>query len=235
MPRFQLQLQLQRPPLVATLLTLIGIAVLCGLGTWQLQRLKWKEGLLATIEAEKYAPAQALSSLDLPPDIMLKRGTLTGHYLDKPAIKIYPRTHDGERGAHIYNAFLDTSLNRIILINRGWVPDGWSEDTLSHNQKTLTGWLSAAPKANKFTPANIPEKNEWYHVIPSEMAAYLGLSDVSPAIFMPEPTEAETLPIPLEPQTHLRNDHRQYAFFWFTMAGILIVIFGLRFCIHKNN
>ncbi len=46
-----------------TVATLLGLAVLLSLGTWQLRRLAWKEGLLARIEASVKAAPQPLSSM----------------------------------------------------------------------------------------------------------------------------------------------------------------------------
>src|SRR4051794_2406613 len=46
---------------LALLLTVgICVAILASLGTWQLQRLGWKERLIARIEALKIAPAEPL-------------------------------------------------------------------------------------------------------------------------------------------------------------------------------
>ena len=49
-----------RFPIVGTIATAIALALLIALGVWQLQRLKWKEGLLAHIAALQTAPAAAL-------------------------------------------------------------------------------------------------------------------------------------------------------------------------------
>ena len=42
--------------LVPTVFTLAGLALLLGLGTWQLERRQWKEGLIAAREAGLAAP-----------------------------------------------------------------------------------------------------------------------------------------------------------------------------------
>jgi surfeit locus 1 family protein len=39
---------------------LVAFVVLIGLGTWQLQRKAWKEGLIATLNAQLAAPPAAL-------------------------------------------------------------------------------------------------------------------------------------------------------------------------------
>src|SRR6202142_711420 len=43
--------------------TLIGLAVLVGLGVWQLHRLAWKEALIAAVESRAHA-----APVDAPPE-----------------------------------------------------------------------------------------------------------------------------------------------------------------------
>lgn len=42
---------MKRFPWMLTVLTTAAIALLIGLGVWQVQRLRWKEGLIAKAEA----------------------------------------------------------------------------------------------------------------------------------------------------------------------------------------
>ena len=44
--------------------TLIGLAVLVGLGVWQLKRLAWKEALIAAVEARALAPPVEIPSAE---------------------------------------------------------------------------------------------------------------------------------------------------------------------------
>ena len=44
------------------LLTLLGLAVLIGLGVWQLDRLAWKEALIAEVSARVAAPPVAAAA-----------------------------------------------------------------------------------------------------------------------------------------------------------------------------
>ncbi|PLR28943.1 hypothetical protein SGCZBJ_00440 [Caulobacter zeae] len=66
-----------RFPIVLTIATLIAFAILCGLGTWQVKRLAWKEDLLARIETLKTVPAiplaQALTRADKGEDVAWTR------------------------------------------------------------------------------------------------------------------------------------------------------------------
>lgn len=52
---------MKRLPMVPTLLVMAAIAVMIGLGIWQIERLHWKQGLLA-----RYAAAQGLPPIALP-------------------------------------------------------------------------------------------------------------------------------------------------------------------------
>lgn len=52
---------IRRLPIIPTVVVAVAVAVMIGLGIWQLQRAKWKEGLLA-----KYAQAQGLPPIEFP-------------------------------------------------------------------------------------------------------------------------------------------------------------------------
>ncbi|MEA3066657.1 MAG: surfeit locus 1 family protein [Sphingomonadales bacterium] len=51
----------KRLPIIPTIVVLAAVAVMIGLGVWQLQRAKWKEALLA-----KYAQAETLPPITFP-------------------------------------------------------------------------------------------------------------------------------------------------------------------------
>ena len=51
------------PGVVAGVVVLVCLAILIGLGVWQLQRLKWKEGVLARVAALQAAPARPLADV----------------------------------------------------------------------------------------------------------------------------------------------------------------------------
>ena len=53
-----------RFPWAAVILGLVGIAILVSLGTWQVRRLAWKEGLLAEIDRRIHSQARPLADLE---------------------------------------------------------------------------------------------------------------------------------------------------------------------------
>jgi len=52
---------IRRLPIIPTIVVLAAVAVMIGLGLWQLQRAQWKEGLLA-----RYAQAERLPPIEFP-------------------------------------------------------------------------------------------------------------------------------------------------------------------------
>ncbi len=216
-----------------TLLMLIGVSVLCYLGTWQLQRLEWKQGLIQAIETqyEKDASKNPLT-LDTPP---LTRGIIRGKYDHESTFLIGPRTNEGKPGYHVITPLvMNNNKAAGVLINRGWVPlefkNKLNDLKPPTGKTTITGLLRQPPQTNMFTPANNLESGAWYSINFEELSEHKGLNNIWPLMVYDEGAENKTdYPIAQATRPRLKNDHLQYAVFWFSMAGILMIIYGLRF------
>ena len=88
-----------KPGLWATLCTAAGLVVLVGLGTWQVQRLHWKEGEIAKRQARSTAPAIDFPALnrDLE-EVEFRRVRVTGRFLHDSEFHLVARTHEGRIG-----------------------------------------------------------------------------------------------------------------------------------------
>jgi surfeit locus 1 family protein len=132
-----------------TVAALAGLAVLIGLGTWQLERKRWKEDLLAKIAERVHAPPIPLVDLkleDLPRwlrenlpggkglllrvdedkdedkgDFEYRHVSVTGRFLHDKEQYLYAPTPAG-LGWHVY-APLQIAPGKVVWINRGFVPD----------------------------------------------------------------------------------------------------------------
>ena len=219
-------------PVAATLCAMIGCAILCGLGTWQLARLKQKEILLATLEQEftRDASTSPVDARMLTEHFEYRRGTVSGRYDFQNQVFLTPRSHDSQRGKHIITP-LALKDGATLLVNRGWVPLDWTQESdVTPARATLTGLLRPPPRSNAFTPANDPANNQWYTAAPAEIAVAMKLDTVAPYIFYPDNTTPPgTYPLSVDGRPNINNNHLQYALFWFTMAGVLLMIYGLRF------
>ncbi len=146
-----------------------GLAVLIGLGTWQLQRKQWKEGLIAKIAGRVHAAPVPLARAE-----ELRRDGADIEYLH---VAVRGRFHhDKERylyapapsglGWHVYTP-LEYAPARFVWINRGFVPDarkdpaGRREGQVA-GETEVTGLVRQPHAKGTFTPVNDVAHNLWY-------------------------------------------------------------------------
>jgi len=211
-------------------------AVLIGLGVWQVQRLHWKEGLIAEIEARVHAEPislnDAVARAQAGEDVSYLRVRLDGT-LDNAKERYLFAVSDGTPGWHVITP-LTASDGEVVLIDRGFVPDAL-RDPASRPQGELNGdvtviGLARLPeRQGLFIPDNQPERNRWF---------WRDLSALSKSMFPSGPTnvgpffiEAERSDIPGglpqggQTSIDLPNNHLQYAITWFALAFCLVVIY----------
>ncbi|PCJ03246.1 MAG: cytochrome oxidase biogenesis protein Surf1, facilitates heme A insertion [Alphaproteobacteria bacterium] len=232
-------------PFWGTVLTIIGVAILCTLGTWQVQRLQWKSDILDAIEAEYAVDASEnlLSQAMLSEEIDFKRGHIVGTYMHDKTVLLQPRMHDGEVGYHVLTPlYLSGAQDIIILVNRGWVPFDW--DVLGDDKARkpdgvlkITGMLRSVPRVSSFVPENVPAQSMWYRIDLEQIAVVRGLKGVASNIFYVETEGADEKMYPIAAATRINpnNNHAQYAFFWFAMAVAMVGIYILRFIAPQMN
>ena len=216
-------------PLFATLLTVCAVAVLCALGSWQVQRLHWKNNLIAQMEAARAAGPQDMRFGDITGSVPLY-ARLHGHYGAKVFL-VGPRTYKGASGDHLLVPFV--MEGGVVLVNRGWIPQGQESSVKQpEGEITVSGLLRLPERGNPFVPPNDPGKNEWFRADPVQMAQAADGGGVAPLVMYAEgesPESASLQPVRAALQWSLPNDHLQYAVFWFSMAAVLLVIYFLRF------
>lgn len=219
-------------PVCVTVVALL----LIGLGTWQMQRLAWKETLIAEREAGLAMPPTALPS-DLGVDDEVTRGydfrnvSVFGVFRHDLELIYGVKTRSNVLGHHIVTPLI-TADRRAILVDRGWVPADKSHPASRH-QGQVEGEVTVRGIARYrgdddpglFTPDNDPEKNLWYHYDLDAMAGALDL-ELAPIVVeaddMPNPGG---LPIGGRTRLTLTNNHLQYAVTWYGLAVCLIGVY----------
>ena len=231
---------MSRPTLVILLAVLAGLAVLCALGSWQVQRLYWKEGLLATIEARISAEprplGEAVAMLEDGGDIEYIPVHLEGRFLHDGEQHFFA-THKGASGWYVYTPLELADGSGIVFVNRGFVPyDRKDVATRSEGQIAgeveITGLARTAPgeKPSSVVPDNDPEKNVYYWKDLAGMSARAGFNMPGKVVRMFVDADDEPnpggLPVGGVTMIDLPNNHLQYAITWFGLALALLGVGG---------
>lgn len=221
-----------RPRLWPSLATLAALVVLLSLGTWQLQRMAWKESLIAHAEAQLAAPALPLPSGDLS-GLDFRRVAASGAYLHDLAFAFGFSAEAGRPGGRLITP-LRLVDGRVILVDRGWMPEDLLpphvpvgiepagtvalEGIARWRGDTARGWMS---------PDDTPDLRRWYNWDVPAMSAALGLL-VEPLQLVLEQSEGpEGLPKAERVSLDFPNDHLSYAITWYGLALVLVVIYIL--------
>ena len=217
---------------------LAALAVLVGLGLWQLQRLHWKQGLLAQIEARTKGPpitledAVALAREGRDPNYYRVR--VDGRFHHAKERYLYA-VSDGRVGWHIITP-LETEDGDMVLVDRGFVPDDLKDPSsraLGQVDKlvTVTGIVRSPEIQGPFIPDNEPEANRWFWRDLAGMArSALPAGAIQVAPFFLDADKSEVPGgWPEGGQTRLEttNNHLQYAITWFLLGACLLIVYGL--------
>ena len=229
-----------RPRLVPTLFTVPALILLIGLGIWQVQRLHWKEGLIAQRDAAVgAAPVAPPASLDAARRLEFHHIVTEGTFQNDKELFLAASSDSGEAGYQIVTPLVMTD-GRTMFVNRGFVPtelkDRAKRAAGEPAGQVMVAGLMRIPPAQKpsfFLPDNRPDLNLWFWVDLPAMARQDGIANPVPFY-----VDADKTPNPGGwpkggvTRLDLPNNHLQYALTWFSLAVALAVIYVLY---HRNN
>jgi surfeit locus 1 family protein len=219
---------------------LLAFAVLVALGTWQIERKAWKEGLIAALTERLAAPPTALPaprtwpSLDPADD-------------EYRAVK-FSATFDHGKEAMVYAAasafrpdvsgpgywvFTPARLpdGSYVMVNRGYVPEARKGPTSRTGGQIagpveIVGVMRWPDPRHWFSPTDDPAHNLWFARDPVAIAGAKGVDPIAPFYVEQEsPVPPGALPQPGKLVAQLRNEHLQYAVTWYGLALVLVVVF----------
>jgi surfeit locus 1 family protein len=226
-----------RPTFWATVFTVPAILFMLGLGVWQLQRLQWKEALIAEIQAGVSADPVPLPSGAIDPEAWrFKRVTVTGTFDHAKEMHLLAHTERGNIGYQVITPLQRADDGTWVLVNRGWVPaDDKDPATRAAGQVagivTITGITRPTWPQRTFVPDNEPDTNHWYFGDLAAMARHAGI-EAAPVFVEADATpNAGGLPMGGQTPVNLPNNHLQYALTWFMLAaglGAVYVVYHWR-------
>jgi surfeit locus 1 family protein len=200
---------------------LAGAAVLVALGVWQMQRLAWKEGVLAEIDARIAAPPKALPATPEMDRDRYRPVRVRGELKGDPLRVLVSRKQIGA-GYRII-APLVTGGGRRIMVDLGFIPTDAEPAEIDGRRVDITGNLHWPDEVDDFTPAPDMDAGIWFARDVPAMAARLDTEPVlviartvSPPVSRVEPLPVDTSAIP--------NDHLGYAVTWFLLAVVWLAM-----------
>ena len=216
-----------------TVFAAAGVVVLLGLGTWQVERLFWKEGLIAARRAAVAAPPVDLpESLAAAKDLEFHRLRATGRFLNDRELYLGATSDDGHPGYLVVTPLV-TSSGATLLVERGFIPEAKRAPATRtageiSGEVTVNGLLRLPPagKPAWFIPDNDAARNYWFYVDVPAMAAAAHLDRVLPFYLDADATpNPGGLPVGGQTRLELPNNHLQYAITWYALAAGLAVVY----------
>ncbi|HEY3916967.1 MAG TPA: SURF1 family protein [Stellaceae bacterium] len=221
----------RRSLLWPTLWSAFGLLLLLGLGSWQVQRLGWKEGLIAQRNAALTAPPVPLpKTLEEARALEFHPVRAEGQFLNDRELYLNAQSLKGDQGFHIVTPFR-LEDGSILLVDRGFVPTARQVPATRAageiaGPTAVTGLLRLPEPAGWFTPANEPQRNSWFSIDIPAMAQAAGVGSALPFYVDAGKTpNAGGWPQGGQTITELPNDHLQYAITWYALAAALVVVY----------
>ncbi len=218
--------------LIPAAVTLCGLAVLLGLGTWQVERKAWKEGLIATLNARAAAAPVALP----PPD---QWGSLTAENSEFMRVRL--RADFRSDDALVYTSgsalrddvkspgYFVFAAGRLpggqhVVVNRGYVKErGYPQQT---GPAEIVGYLRWPEGSSLFVADRDAKADVWYVRDHRAIARVRGWDNAAPFYIEQEaPLPPGGVPHPASLRPNLPNHHLQYALTWYGLALVLLGIF----------
>ncbi|WP_158815678.1 SURF1 family protein [Methylocapsa sp. S129] len=222
------------------LFALVGLAGLLWLGFWQLDRLAWKENLIAEVQARVAAPpVEAPPEADwaklAPNDYEYRHVRLSGVYELGRQVFVF-RALDNPHGRFSGPGYLVLTPLRladgpVVIVNRGFIPNDQKARFAAQSDKAsgetvVTGLMRASEPRTWFTPPDDAAHGQWFTRDPGAIAAALKLERAAPFTIDADATGSPgDLPQGGETILAFPNNHLGYAFTWFGMALALAGVF----------
>jgi surfeit locus 1 family protein len=210
------------------LTSVIGLAILISLGIWQVQRLHWKQGLIAQIDyrlSEKPLELeQILKVWSGKVDVEFLKVKATGAFDKSQTLKLFISQSGG--GWMQIQPF-NLNSGESILVARGITNDETTVVPPPSGTVTIEGYLSEHEGLQPtYVPDNQPAANRWYWWDVSELYKTIGTKPYPILHLLTGTPGTEGLAVE-PPKANLRNNHLGYAITWFGLAIVLIVMTAL--------
>jgi len=233
----------KKDSLLSPAMILLGIIPIFtfALGTWQVERLKWKINLIDELQEKLSREPMALPrkiNLTAVPEFIYRKVLLRGKWDHAHAMLLGPRVHDGLKGYHLVEPLVRID-GTTLLVDRGFISQEQAEAEAylkDDHEAEILGMLRTGHARNAFTPDNSPTEGKWYWADITAMADYAGgeRAGVQPVyveeIFEGHAGEAARrvtrgIPLGRPPTVDVRNSHASYVVTWYSLSAFTSIMF----------
>ena len=228
---------------VLTGFSVIGLAVLIWLGTWQLNRLQWKLDLIAQVDARVNAEpvpfAEAQRRAAAGEDMEYAPVRAAGRLRADLAAQVFG-SYEGRAGHYLFVP-LEVSPQGVVYVNLGFTPQvmaGTDNVAALNTQEAVIEGLfrgaeTPAPPASWFVSTEQSSDGLWFVRDPALFAAKAGV-DAAPYYIDRFAVAGAQWPKGGTTRLDFSNRHLEYALTWFGLAATLVGVW-LAFSLPKSE
>ena len=215
-----------------TVATWAMVALTFSLGRWQMSRADYKLGLAAAMQARLSEPAldqAALSALKDPEALLHRAVRLQGRWLAERTVYLDNRTMGGRSGFWVLTPLQLEGSTKVVLVQRGWIGrDFMDRQRLAPVQTPqgsveLSGRLALAPgrlyQLEPESPGLIRQNLDI-----AQFRSETGLPLIDALVVQTGPA-SEGLQRSWDPVQLGVDKHHGYAFQWFGLSGLLVLLY----------
>jgi surfeit locus 1 family protein len=220
----------------ATLLTAVALAAFVSLGWWQIGRAREKQALMDSFARGTQSSVELLSDISIDELPRFQHLRAEGRY--EPAHQVLldnMPSQVGMPGYRVLTPFRREGSQRLLLVDRGWVPLGVSRDALppvavSAEYRAVSGRLDQLPVPGvRVGTATTPGDQRWPRVMnfprQADIEKELG-APVESRILLLDPAAPDGFERVWRPSVGFGPErHLGYAIQWFALALVAVVIF----------
>jgi len=225
------------PSWLMFLMMLAGLLLFISLGLWQLDRAAFKDAIKTGFETRlnaSYRPLENLEALSEPDGqiMQFEKLIIAGHYDSGRNILIDNQIYRGQAGYHVLTPFKINGVDKMVLVNRGWVILGNSRDELPSIEAPMDGGvvqgIVSIPDTGGFRMGEVSLNDKWPQVIP-----YVDIDAMQtqfqgrllPIILWLDPEQTGHYQRQWNPVWADPEKSRAYAWQWFAFAAISLGLF----------
>lgn len=223
------------PALVPSLAFLIVCPVLISLGLWQLDRAEEKREIERQVSvAMSRAPLNInLAAFDTLPAEVYRPAVLQGRFDNDRQYLWDNKTSHGKSGYQVLTPFLLEGSDRIVMVNRGWIPilgrrDQFSDITVASNPLSIVGVIKQPSNAIQLATSESARAEAYPHLVqafePSVIASELK-RPVAPVLVELDVEDKHGFVRDWQPYYGKIGKHVGYAVQWFLMALIVVFLY----------